>query len=149
MENIIHELKPLSEDIKEDMLKKLLIEEWLIEKKGKIPFLSQKELLLRNTEILRPLKDTITSILANEQEPDNAQLYLMAILHSIKMLKNFTEQGKLGEQEKERMNELLEKDYIAKLIYKAIIKQPNPKSLQMVEMGPPGYMAGMGGLLTR
>ena len=149
MEDIIHEVKPLAENVEQDVMKKLLAEEWLVEKKGFIPFISQKELQIESSDFLKALKSTITDILANKQEPDKGHVYLMAILHAINMLKNFNKGGKLGKEEISRLNELMNQEYLTKLLYNAIKNQPDPKSLKFIDIAPPGYMAGVGGLLTK
>ena len=147
MENIIHEEKPLSDGVEENILEKLLAEEWLVEKKGFIPFISQKELQIDNSDVLKFIQATITNILANELEPNKEQIYLMALLYAIDRLKNFIKQENLGRQERTRMNELLEQEYVAKLIYNAVKNQPEPDSLKLIDIGPPGYVAGVTGLL--
>lgn len=147
MENIIHEVKPLASYFEDEILKKLLAEQWLVEKKGLLPVISQKKLQVENSDYLKAFQATITNILANEEEPKKEVIYLMAILYSLNMLQKFTKKGKLGREEKIRMNELLEKEYLAKLIYRAIKNQPDPKSIKLIDMRQRGYIAGMRGLM--
>lgn len=149
MENIIHGVKSIAEDIEDNVLKKLLAEEWLVEKKGLIPFISQKELRVDSPELLKDVKATITNILTAEQEPNKELIYLMTLLYAIDMLQNFNKEGKLDREEERRMNELMEKEYIAKLIYDAIKNQPEPESLRLVDLGPPGYIAGVAGMVPK
>lgn len=140
IDDLLYEVKPVAETIEEDVKKRLLAEEWLREKKGFNHITSQKKINIDNSDYLKALKAIITNVLAKKQEPRKEMIYVIALLDAIKLLKNFIEEGKFGIPERTRLNELLEKESLAKIIHNAIRVQEGIKLVRLKNIGSAGYL---------
>lgn len=149
MKDIIYEEKPLAEGIGQNIRDKLLTEEWLTKKKGIIPFLSQKELQPESKDLLKEVKRKMRFILTEKEEPTKKEIYFLAILQAMNLLKPAIGSFKDEQKVNIRLNKFLTDVYLAKMIHDAIKSQTKPESQLLANTSPPGYIAGIGGLVSR
>ena len=138
---IIFKYQEEANQIEDEILHQLIEKELLEEKKGFIPFLFPTELQAKDQEIISQIKTLIHESLEQKAQPEENTIYLLTIIDAINILRQFFKTKEEYNERKKRLVELMDREYIAKMIYKAIKEQPEPE-LPPASYMPPFYFTG-------
>jgi len=131
-------------DLEDMVLDELLQDGVLIEKKGRIPFLSPKKLCIKEPELCNQLINRVQKAFLQESEPDIDMLYILAILHAIQVLQRFIKTESEYNEKIIQVEELIEKNIDVKMIHEAIKSQPEPDFSMIYYMSPMFLNGGLG-----
>lgn len=140
--DIIYRYQYDAGDLEDMILDELLQDGFLIEKKGRIPFLSPKKLCVKEPELCDQLITRVRK--AFIQETDIETLYILAILHAIQVLQRFIETESEYNEKIVQLEERINENIDVKLIHEAIKNQPEPDFSMIYYMSPMFLNGGLG-----
>lgn len=144
LSDVIYRYQYDAGDLEDLVLDELLQGGFLIEKKGRIPFLSPKKLCIKEPELCNQLINKVRNAFSQESEPDIDTLYILAILHAIQVLQRFIKTGTEYDGKIMQLEVLIEKNIDVKMIYEAIKNQPEPDFSMIYYMSPMFLNGGLG-----
>ncbi len=141
MIDIIFSYQHKAKEIKNNLQDELIRQGFLQEKRNFPPLIGPKEIHVSEQQLINNTKKRIVNSLDDDSKPEKEFIYVLAILDAVELLSYFLDTSIELDKKKERLKDLMEEEYIAKLIHDAIQNQPDPESLNMYEE-PPLYTMG-------